>query len=130
MPFYYFRQNNFRGIFEIDDAAGIGPSVWVEAQNYRQANSRALSLGIYFDGVKSECDCECCGERWYPACKSDAEEAVRISLGYDFSWHNTVYVHTIDGEIHRVTKRNVFEMAESVTENGGSAYLRFPRKLE
>ena len=38
----------------------------IEAENASEANARGEGLGIYFDGVKNGCDCECCGDRWYP----------------------------------------------------------------
>ena len=57
--FYTFDQNNSGG--------GFGkPAIHViiEALNYEDANSRAEDIGLYFDGVASGNDCECCGDRW------------------------------------------------------------------
>ena len=57
--FYTFGQNNSGGYY-------IGPSyIIIEAINPEQANQIAETTGyIYFDGIDSERDCECCGDRW------------------------------------------------------------------
>jgi hypothetical protein len=51
-------QNNSGGSF-------IGSKVIIiEANSVEEANSIAESHGIYFDGVDTGADCECCGDRW------------------------------------------------------------------
>lgn len=56
--FYNFDQNNSGGVFE-------GPNnVIIEADNAEQANYKAEQVGIYFDGVENDIDCDCCGDRW------------------------------------------------------------------
>lgn len=60
MGFYEFNQNNSGGRFYYSD--DLGENVIVEAASADEANSRAESLGIYFDGFG---DCPCCGRRWY-----------------------------------------------------------------
>lgn len=59
--FYLFRQNNSGGSF--------GPPaayVFVEASSAEEANDIAeRDLDIYFDGVGSGRDCDCCGDSWY-----------------------------------------------------------------
>jgi hypothetical protein len=102
--FFEFHQNNSGGSFSIDDERGIGPNVWVEALNEADANSRAEGLGIYFDGVDDGIDCECCGDRWYPAW-GEGKAAPELDANYDFGWHDTVYVHLIDGTIERRTNQ-------------------------
>ena len=99
--FYEFRQNNSGGSFDIDDTDGIGPRVWIEATDAKHANARALRLGIYFDGCAGGRDCNCCGDRWSPAWKDDGEDTVEVDPEYDFGWHDTVYVHHLDGTIER-----------------------------
>lgn len=63
--FYRFNQNNSGGCFHADDRVCI--HVIVEAHCAAEANDRAESLGIYFNGVEDDRDCACCGDRWYPA---------------------------------------------------------------
>jgi len=63
--FYEFDQNNSGGRFHIDDKAGLGPSVWIEATSLGDAIHRAMDIGIYFDGCDSGRDCRCCGDRWH-----------------------------------------------------------------
>lgn len=72
MAFYQYRQNNSGGIFDIDEADGITVFVIVEADSTEDADRRADDIGIYFDGCDSGRDCNCCGDRWYPADESDA----------------------------------------------------------
>ena len=58
MPWYHFWQNNSGGSF-------IGPeSIHIEAESPYGANFIAPKYGIYFDGVDSGIDCDCCGDRW------------------------------------------------------------------
>lgn len=64
MNFFNFRQNNSGGSFKCDENAGIGINVIIQAENAADANARAEKIGIYFDGVSSGSDCECCGNRW------------------------------------------------------------------
>lgn len=59
MVFYCFGQNNPGGFFE-------GAQVLiVEALDPAEAEALAEQAGVYFDGVASGRDCECCGDRWY-----------------------------------------------------------------
>lgn len=99
---FVFNQNNSGGRFHINDAEGIGPRVWVQATNPKQANDVAERIGIYFDGCEEDRDCPCCGDRWYRVWKSEkGSETVEINEDYDFGWHDTVYAHSMDGTIHR-----------------------------
>jgi hypothetical protein len=101
--FYEFDQNNSGGSFVFDDSRGLGPGVWIEALDSDHANTRAESIGIYFDGVLSGQDCGCCGDRWDPAHGGGIEEPM-IDGPYTFMWTDTVYVHRIDGTVERVKK--------------------------
>lgn len=101
--FFEFYQNNSGGSFEIDDAAGIGTRVWVEAHNANQASRLAEAIGIYFNGCADDRDCGCCGDRWSEA-YGDGEETPKINEEYDFNWSDTVYVHRLDGTIERIAK--------------------------
>ena len=62
--FYCFRQNAVRGTLDFDRVDGLTDFVIIEANTAREANAIAESIGIYFDGVKNELDCPCCGDRW------------------------------------------------------------------
>ena len=59
--FFTFRQNNSGGRW-----TGPAKVVIVEAVDANQANSRAESIGLYFNGAADGLDCECCGDRWAP----------------------------------------------------------------
>lgn len=101
--FYLYDQNNSGGFFIIDEPAGIGPKVWVEANTAHEANDRAKTIGIYFNGCDSGEDCECCGDRWWPAWEDeDGSDSIFIDHDWHFNWHDRVYVHLSDGSILRV----------------------------
>lgn len=56
--------NNSGGGFDFDAAKGISHHVIIEASNKAAADARAQEVGLYFDGVETGQDCECCGDRW------------------------------------------------------------------
>jgi len=58
--FYTFNQNNTGGSFVDNDE--VCHFVIVGADSAEQANRRAETFGLYFDGYG---DCDCCGNRWY-----------------------------------------------------------------
>ncbi len=63
---YHITQNNSGGSFDYDAVRGITHHMVIEATDWQHANSRALGLGLYHNGVENDRDCECCGDRWYP----------------------------------------------------------------
>ena len=60
--FYLFNQVNSGGFFVVDEK--VTQNVIIEATSADDANIRAETIGIYFDGVNQGEDCECCGDRW------------------------------------------------------------------
>lgn len=60
--FYAYHQNNSGGNFIINDK--LGEIVVIEENSIENANKKAISIGIYFNGVKNNRDCGCCGNRW------------------------------------------------------------------
>jgi hypothetical protein len=63
--FYTYNQNNSGGKFHFNEEDGITHIVIIEADDVIEANFKAESVGIYFNGVEEGRDCECCGDRWY-----------------------------------------------------------------
>lgn len=66
---FRFWQNNSGGfhldIEPVSDSVTlVGHNVHIEAENATQANKIAELNGVYFDGVSSGLDCDCCGDRW------------------------------------------------------------------
>ena len=61
--YFHFSQNNSGGSFHVDD--DVAHHVIIQAHTAEEANTRALDVGIYFDGCDDGRDCECCGDRWY-----------------------------------------------------------------
>lgn len=65
MSFYTFNQNNSGGSFDRDQ--NVSHYVIIEADTPSAANTKATSVGIYFNGCDDGTDCRCCGDRWYEA---------------------------------------------------------------
>lgn len=81
--FFTYVQNNSGGSFRVTD--DLRQYTIVEADTADQANQKAMGLGIYFNGVRDEIDCECCGDRWYPAGASvvfEDDEATEVPCVY------------------------------------------------
>lgn len=76
--FYTFGQNNSGGSFLSDHAVGVSKYVIVEADSSAEANERAESIGLYFDGTDGGPDCPCCGDRWYRVGPNEGEDAPMI----------------------------------------------------
>jgi len=72
--FYEFNQNNSGGDFDHDPEQGISHWVIIEAPDIATANTRAKSIGLYFDGCSSGRDCSCCGDRWSEAYGEGTEQ--------------------------------------------------------
>lgn len=104
--FYFFSQNNSGGGFH-HETDRLSQSVIIEAPNPHVANATLESLGGYFDGVDSGCDCECCGDRWYRVSDydgSDSPEYYGSSLADAEVWcwmgeNPSLYVHMLDGTV-------------------------------
>ena len=77
--FYTFNQNNSGGAFVINDR--VCHFVIIEADTAEQANDKAEDIGIYFNGVRAEIDCSCCGDRWYSQWHEDAGEETPTIFG-------------------------------------------------
>lgn len=105
--FYRYTQNRSGGFFIVDEQAGIGPLVWVEAASAREADDRAKTIGIYFNGCDSGEDCECCGDRWEPAWEGDSQDEIHVDVSRDFTCHDRVYFHLSDGSILRLGMNSV-----------------------
>lgn len=60
--FFTFLQNNSGGRWHKD--ANLDAVVIIEANSGPDANAKAQTLGIYFNGVREGRDCRCCGSRW------------------------------------------------------------------
>ena len=77
MKFYTFYQNNSFGYFE-DEEGKVKEFVIIEANNAEEANNIAESVGIYFNGVEDNIDCECCGDRWHRVEDDDGTDTPQI----------------------------------------------------
>lgn len=77
MAFYTFWQNNSGGVYHEDGA--VEEVVIVEADTAADANVEACNIGVYFNGVEKDIDCECCGDRWSPVEEWDAYEVPSLA---------------------------------------------------
>lgn len=114
LKWFEYSQNNSGGGFDHQPESGIGYAVWVQARNAAEADSRAKSIGLYFDG---EGDCSCCGNRWSDKDGWDDGQAEEPALfggpyGADengLKWGLPTYAHRYDGTFYVVTARTELE---------------------
>lgn len=90
--FYYYAQNNVKGIWYLNPKKGIGKNIIIQAYSLDEANNYLLRLvgdNYYVDY------CECCGSRWRePKVEFDLDALLEILYYYgDF------YVHYLDGSM-------------------------------
>jgi hypothetical protein len=104
--FFTYNQNNSGGHFVINKERGIGEYVIVEAMNSNDADARAESIGLYFNGVEDGMDCGCCGDRWYSPYDDGSEEPLIYGQspedyknGDNWSKNKTIAVHYLDGGV-------------------------------
>lgn len=73
--FFHFSQNTSGGNLDINEK--VAHHVIIEAFGAHDANLRAESIGIYFDGVDGGWDCPSFGDRWHDVCgRGDAEPLI------------------------------------------------------
>lgn len=107
--FYEYRQNNSGGGFN-HHKGRIGRYVIVEAHSAEEANRRAESIGIYFDGVYEGIDCDCCGDRWVPAYDGDEVPShygkpIDVEKGFRYDFGLPSYIHYLNGEVVTIAPR-------------------------
>lgn len=109
MAFFTYSQNNSGGHWYSDEENGIGQYVIIEADNADDADVEAERIGLYFNGVSDDRDCECCGDRWTYSYSSG--DTVPMIYGEDvsngiFKESYTLgldsYIHYKNGEIKKV----------------------------
>jgi hypothetical protein len=96
--FWTVSQNNSGGIFDHDEAKGIGYALCVEAVDADHARSRMQAI---VDGYPASYDCPCCGDRWsfwlYNDEGTDEPEIYDRPLAGE--WGIPAYIHYLDGRI-------------------------------
>lgn len=101
--FFEFHQNNSGGHFWVTEE--IGHRTFIQAKSPAEANEKALQIGIYFDGVSSGADCECCGNRFSEIWENDTgclESEIKFSTYA--STGDTMVIHYANGESKRIAK--------------------------
>lgn len=96
--FYSYNQNNSGGSFDKDE--NLDEYVIIEANSLNEANEKAESIGIYFDGVDKGYDCDCCGDRWYDPYEPTEQPKVYGEVVSTVT-SGPVVIHYLDGRIVR-----------------------------
>ena len=105
--FYEYRQNNSGGSFSNSEKDGICEYVIIEALDEDHANTRAETIGLYFNGCEEGYDCPCCGDRWYKANERDGSKVPSIygkpveETKKDL-FRKCCFVHYLDGTFKKV----------------------------
>lgn len=103
--FYTFDQNNSGGQFVQGEDTAL--YMIFEAISAEEANDRAESAGLYFNGCEDDIDCPCCGDRWSKQWSDDGYAAPSI-YGTPINKQYTqaadavqpcVIVHMLSGEV-------------------------------
>jgi hypothetical protein len=107
MSFFIWNQNNSGGHFVVDD--NLTWRVVIEADTYKQAEYKALNLGIYYNGCDDGRDCSCCGDRWYNGSELDTENQTLVEYlqeyADEYGWESpSVIIHYADGTKGTITK--------------------------
>lgn len=95
LKWYHYHQNNSGGSFDVDADRGIGHNVFIQAASEPEADARAESIGIYFNGVDDGLDCECCGDRWYSPNLIDTNGSI-----HEY-YTDQAYIHPIEGDFFK-----------------------------
>jgi len=109
--FYHYSQNNSGGSF-------TSPAIHViiEAKSAREANDKAESIGLYFNGVFEGFDCDCCGDRWSTAYDGDEKPDIYGQSPFEYvskygSWATDkipfAVIHYLDGTVKTIEKEKV-----------------------
>lgn len=83
--FYEYNQNNSGGSFHKDDK--VCHRLFIQASDANEADEKAKSLGVYFDGCDAGLDCDCCGDRWYRAYSG---------LEFPMDWGSGLVFHNVE----------------------------------
>lgn len=110
MAFFMWSQNNSGGHFAVND--DLTWRVVIQADTYGEAEYKALTLGIYYNGVEDDRDCDCCGDRWYEGSELGDDQLKDKTLeehlqeyADEYGWESpSVIIHYADGTKGTITK--------------------------
>ena len=122
--FYEYDQNNSGGGFDADEK--VQPKVIIEANSEAEAERIAVDdLGIYFNGVEDERDCECCGSRWsshtYVVAKTKEELNTYMS---ERSYSYDTVVHFADGTKRYLIHKHQFGFTNNPVVSDTNFYMQ------
>lgn len=121
---YEYSQNNSGGSDVYDDNRGLSGWVFIEADSAKEADKHAKSIGIYFDGIDSGRDCDCCGDRWYANDVPGWDDGVdfeelksRVESIMEYRWRandNAIYIHPKDGPFFGENSKSMLELNDGI----------------
>jgi hypothetical protein len=116
--FYTFYQARSREKYIVDDS--VGHYVIIEAKKSPDANQRAISVGVYFDGIIKKIDCPCCGERWKRADDASRNKQLRgnQSITIDGRPLDRFVSYSTETEIAHVYYENGRHVVYTIKPNG------------
>jgi hypothetical protein len=93
--FYRYNKNNSFGQWREDE--NLAKNVHVEANSEAEANTKAESVGIYFNGCDNGQDCPCCGDRWSEPYGDGTEVPSDYGDPIDLGKRSSTVIHYADG---------------------------------
>lgn len=96
--FFLYHQNNSGGYF--DQNENVDVNVIIEAKSEYESDRIAEDIGIYFNGVMDDIDCDCCGDRWHDS--PDYFDTIEEALEHTYTMWGGTIVYLSDGKSYRV----------------------------
>ena len=121
MNWYCFDQNNSGGYFDVDDK--VCHRLFIEAESFDDAISKAEELGCYWNGVDKGIDCSCCGDRWSLWDDDPIDLDKYNNKGYRVSAYKDFNDNAIDKWNKKYSKYEIIEQPTFKEEYGTRAYV-------
>lgn len=102
--FYTIHRNNSGGYYMLDEFAGMGHYIIIEANSVKETKNRLEQITEGFTDY-----CVCCGKRWdnFLEVEDGKDEPMiweKTAKQYVSSSKVDVYIHKLDGSIEKVEK--------------------------
>lgn len=95
MKIYEYTQNNSGGSFMVDSK--LCHRLFIEAKTQKEADLKALDMGVYFNGCDDDIDCPCCGDRWHEGSEVEVPVVYDKKRSLVFSTIEGYAQHLADG---------------------------------
>ena len=125
MNWYNFSQNNSGGSFMVNDK--VCHELYIEAETFDEAVSKAEFLGCYWNGVGDGIDCPCCGDRWSKWSDEPIDLDKYKTKGYTANIFDGIYQNTKSEWERRYGK---YKIIESPTFSQKYSVRKYEGKIE